>query len=431
MLPPLAQSSRRPAGPARWAGLRLCGFALFFAAVTFAQVSPGPLSKAHKDLEGPLDCSRCHVFGAGSAQLRCMECHQEISRRLTEKRGYHALQVKAATGSNDCGRCHSEHNGLNHRLVRWPVAKEKFDHAQAGWKLEGKHSQLQCAACHTAKYLTLADRAVLKRKDPGSSFAGLETACAACHKDVHAGQLSARCTDCHSQDTWKPAPGFAHEKSRYPLTGLHAKLECDKCHKPSVAGATVPYKGFVMYNYCASCHKDVHGNAFGGDCARCHLTGGWKQILPGNGFDHNKTDYPLLGKHAAVACKECHKTQNFKTHVAFERCLDCHQDQHGGQFQRREDGGDCKACHDELSWKKARYTVADHAHSAYPLLAKHAAVECAKCHLPKGKATQYHVPFAACTACHQDTHKGEFAAKPHNDRCEDCHNVAAWKPRAV
>ncbi len=357
-----------------------------------------------------------------------MECHQEISRRLTEKRGYHALQVKPATGGNDCGRCHSEHNGLNHRLLRWPVAKEKFDHAQAGWKLEGKHARPGCAACHSAKYLTLADRAVLKRNDPGASFTGLETACAACHKDIHGGQLSARCTDCHSQDSWKPAAGFSHEKSRYPLTGLHAKLECDKCHKATVAGTTVPYKGFVMYNYCASCHKDVHGNAFGGDCARCHVTGGWKQILPGNGFDHNKTDYPLLGKHAAVACKECHKTQNFKTHVAFERCLDCHRDQHGGQFLRREDGGDCKACHDELSWKKAKYTVTDHATSAYPLLAKHAEVECAKCHLPKGRETQYRVPFAACTACHQDTHKGEFAGTPHNNRCEACHNAAAWKP---
>ncbi len=122
----------------------------------FAQISPGPLSKAHRDLEGPLACARCHVFGAGSPQLRCMECHQEIARRLAENRGYHAAQVKAGSGSNDCARCHSEHNGLNHRLVRWPVPKEKLDHAQAGWKLEGKHAQLKCAECHTAKYIDAA-----------------------------------------------------------------------------------------------------------------------------------------------------------------------------------------------------------------------------------------------------------------------------------
>jgi len=139
----------------------------------FAQMSPGPLSRPHQDLDGPLQCAKCHVFGAGSAQLRCLDCHQEIAHRLTEKRGYHAAQVKAGLGSNDCARCHSEHNGLKHRLVRWPVPKEKFDHAQAGWKLEGKHAQLKCAECHTAKYIDPQDRAVLKRHDLNTTFAGL------------------------------------------------------------------------------------------------------------------------------------------------------------------------------------------------------------------------------------------------------------------
>src|ERR1017187_7054823 len=88
----------------------------------FAQMSPGPLSKPHQDLDGPLACAKCHVFGAGSAQLRCLDCHQEIAHRLTEKRGYHWAQAKAGSGSNDCPRCHSEHNGLKHRLVRWPVS---------------------------------------------------------------------------------------------------------------------------------------------------------------------------------------------------------------------------------------------------------------------------------------------------------------------
>jgi len=155
-------------------------------------MSPRPLAKPHHDLEGPLACAKCHVFGAGSAQLRCLDCHQEIAHRLDEKHGYHAAQVKPASGSNDCARCHAEHNGLNHRLVRWPVAKEKFDHTQAGWKLEGKHAQLKCAECHTSKYITPRDRAALKGKDPNTSFATLDTSCTSCHRDVHAGQLSAR-----------------------------------------------------------------------------------------------------------------------------------------------------------------------------------------------------------------------------------------------
>jgi len=423
---------RTPASTRNPLAALLLSILLFIALAPemLAQMSPGPLSKPHQDLDGPLQCAKCHVFGAGSAQLRCLDCHQEIAHRLAEKRGYHAAQVKAGQGSNDCARCHAEHNGLKHHLVRWPVAKDKFDHAQAGWKLEGKHAQLKCAECHTARYVDAPDRAVLKRHDLNTTFAGLDPSCTSCHRDVHAGQLSARCTDCHSQDTWKNPPGFSHDRTHYPLTGLHARLACDKCHRPAAAvvDSPVQYKSQVLFNYCASCHKDPHGNAFSGDCRGCHTTGAWKQILPSNGFDHGRTDYPLLGKHAAAACKDCHQGENFKAHVPFARCLDCHQDQHGGQLARREDGGDCKACHDEGAWKPAHFTAEDHAKTTYPLLGKHAAVACAKCHLPKGKDTPYRVAFAACTACHQDAHKGQFAAKPHNNRCEDCHEVGGWKP---
>ena len=107
----------------------------------FAQMSPGPLSKAHHDLEGTFQCSKCHTFGGSSPELKCLECHGEIARRLTEKRGYHAAQAKPAPGNNDCARCHSEHNGPDYRIVRWPGSREKFDHALAGWRLEGKHAQ--------------------------------------------------------------------------------------------------------------------------------------------------------------------------------------------------------------------------------------------------------------------------------------------------
>lgn len=59
---------------------------------------PGPVSKAHHDLEGSLECAKCHVFGSGSLPFRCLDCHQEIAHCLAEKRGYHATQVKPQTG---------------------------------------------------------------------------------------------------------------------------------------------------------------------------------------------------------------------------------------------------------------------------------------------------------------------------------------------
>jgi hypothetical protein len=169
--------------------LLLVGPRLFILAVAPAslpaQISPGPLSAAHHSLDGPLQCANCHIFGGGKPQVKCLECHREIANRLTEKRGYHAAEVKPGSGSADCARCHSEHNGLNYRMLRWPVAKEKFDHAKAGWVLQGKHAELKCAQCHTAKYIDARDREVLKRKDLNTTYAGLETSCTACQKDVH------------------------------------------------------------------------------------------------------------------------------------------------------------------------------------------------------------------------------------------------------
>jgi uncharacterized paraquat-inducible protein A len=60
--------------------------AAWLASEMFAQMSPGPLSKAHHDLNGLLQCAKCHVFGTGLPQLRCLDCHQEIAHRKTEER---------------------------------------------------------------------------------------------------------------------------------------------------------------------------------------------------------------------------------------------------------------------------------------------------------------------------------------------------------
>ena len=56
----------------------------FWGATAHAQMSPGDLSQAHKDLEGPLKCVSCHASGAGAEQLKCLDCHEEIRRRLGE-----------------------------------------------------------------------------------------------------------------------------------------------------------------------------------------------------------------------------------------------------------------------------------------------------------------------------------------------------------
>jgi hypothetical protein len=399
------------------------------AQAALGQMSPGELSRAHQDLDGPLSCGKCHSFGQGTVQFKCLECHEEIKKKLEEKRGYHARVVRGGVGSQDCARCHAEHNGRNHRFVRWPVAKERFDHAQAGWVLQGKHARLTCEQCHTPKNIPAEMRNAMKRKNLSASFAGLETNCTACHTDTHRGQLGDDCARCHGMETWKKPPGFSHDRTRYPLSGKHEDVECAKCHKPiATLGAQIQYRGFTFYENCGSCHRDPHGGALRGDCQHCHTAADWKAAKLSGGFDHSKTKFPLQGRHAAVACRQCHKTENFGAPVAHARCLDCHKDEHGGQFLSRADRGDCGSCHDERSYKPARYGKEEHAASKYPLAGKHGEVECSKCHEPHGRATRYLVAHESCRDCHRDTHRNQFAAAPFENRCEQCHAVAGFKP---
>src|ERR1017187_8629704 len=113
---------------------------LLLAAVCplLGQVSPGPLSKAHRSLDGTLKCASCHVFGAGSPKLKCLDCHTEIRALVRQHESYHGRVVDRAKGDMDCVRCHTEHYGEDFRIYKWETSKEEFDHRQAGYPLVGR-----------------------------------------------------------------------------------------------------------------------------------------------------------------------------------------------------------------------------------------------------------------------------------------------------
>jgi hypothetical protein len=389
-----------------------------------AQISPGPLAKAHQSLTGTTQCASCHQFGTSTPTFKCLECHKEIAGRLEAKHGYHfQIQMRNPNGK-DCVRCHLDHNGVDFGLIHWEPSKEKFDHRLTGYKLEGKHAGIACEKCHTPMYMIAKERALIKMKDLSKSFFGLTPDCVPCHKDVHKGQLGNNCLQCHNFTDWKAAKDFDHSKTRYPLTGLHIKVACEKCHKPDEPDGPVRYKD-MKFQACIDCHVDPHKGSFKPKrCEDCHITAGWKKLLPGFEFDHSKTKYPLLGKHAEVACVDCHKNGEFKKQLPFDNCNDCHKpDPHKGQFEARSKKGECAECHKVEGWKPSTFGVKEHDTSKYPLKGKHIKVECDKCHLPAGKDTIYKVKFAACLDCHKDEHDGQFAAAPYKNRCEDCHTV--------
>ena len=332
------------------------------AGCAWGQLSPGPMSKAHKTLSGPTKCTSCHSVSTGGREFRCLGCHSEIRERLSARRGAHPTFVKAVRDQQECVRCHSEHNGPNFVPIRWDVDVKEFDHGKTGYLLEGGHRGLDCRKCHTPKNIGAAERRKLVVKDLTRTYLGLSRECLNCHGDQHRGQLATDCLKCHTPSHWKPASQFDHAQAKFDLTGAHKKLTCDKCHqKVAELGQTTRYKG-LAFQTCDGCHKDPHRTAFAAPCKSCHSEEGWKPARTvASQFDHAKTAYPLAGKHAGLVCAKCHATSNFKQPVAHTRCMDCHKtDIHRGQFASRADGGDCSACHVVTGFKPATFNVASH-----------------------------------------------------------------------
>ncbi len=358
-------------------------------------ISPGKLSKAHAKLEGLDNCQKCHEPGRKVTAEKCLACHRPVAERIAEKKGVHR-DVK-----DDCVACHVEHAGVDAELR--PFDPKKFDHArETGFPLDGLHAPLaaKCESCHKTR-----------------SFLAAKPACAACHNDVHKGRLGNDCAHCHTtlvafKDTTR---SFDHSRTAYPLTGAHATVKCAACHK------TPDYK-VAKFDACNDCHKDPHVKPLG-VCQSCHTTDSFKTTRK---IEHDRTAFPLVGKHAAVPCATCHVKPATEVHLRFGKCADCHQDPHKGVFK----GVDCAACHNESGFKKA--TPFDHAaKTGYALDGKHAQVACAACH--KGAAVAPGTPVSKmsvdflgakkeCASCHSDPHRGELGVK-----CETCHNTTSFK----
>ncbi len=414
-------------------GCFVWGLLIMLGAITaYAQISPGPLSRAHSMLSGPGHCTDCHDIGKRKPEFRCLDCHRDIRERLQEKRGLHPSLVGTDHTSNICVKCHSDHNGREFEIVHWDTPVNVFDHHRAGYTLEGKHAHVACRECHQPAHISIAAKESLSVKNLDRTWLGLSTKCASCHADEHRGQLSLECSSCHDSSNWKgAATQYDHNRARFRLTGGHAKVACEKCHtRVEDPKPYVKYRG-ISFEDCTPCHNDPHKGAFHASCRSCHASAdSWKPAEITQVFDHSKTHYPLEGKHVSVSCESCHGRQaDFKQPVAFQHCSDCHKkDPHGGQFAARADRGDCAACHMVNGFKPSTFGVTQHAGTLFPLKARHVEVACGKCHVKRADLVVYRFQDTSCAACHKDVHGGQFRGAPYRNRCENCHTDKGFKP---
>jgi Cytochrome c3 len=446
--------------PCRWLLallLALAGLAPASAQNIESVLRPGDLVQGHAKWEE--ECSKCHVRFDRAAQDRlCMDCHKEVGQDMRERTGYHGRLKPQA-----CRACHTDHKGRSARIVE--LDKKQFDHAQTDYLLRGKHRQVECDKCHEPKkkyWQAPQDCNACHRKD-----------------DVHKGALGTKCADCHGESDWKEAK-IDHDKTRFPLTGKHVDTKCVDCHKKGSDYKDAPrncfgchkkdddgakgHKGLYgercdtchgtkawkpsTFNHdndtkyalrgkhrttkcgdchtghlyknkvgtaCVDCHKkdDKHKGSLGAECAACHTERDWKETAK---FDHDKTQFPLLGKHHDVKCADCHKSANYKD--APKDCYGCHKkdDKHEATL-----GTKCQDCHAERDWKTT--TRFDHDKTRFKLRNAHAVktVLCKACHTD---LKHYRDTPLDCYSCHKkdDKHEGQEGTQ-----CETCHNDRDWK----
>ncbi len=382
-----------------------------------AQISPGDLAKVHAHLEGMANCTLCHTLGAKVSNERCLDCHKEIKTRLDENKGFHA-SVKLK-GKN-CIICHSDHYGRNYDIVH--LLKEKFDHNETGFKLEGKHAKKSCADCHKKEFIKNSE---IKKKQ--ETFLGLNDQCMNCHEDIHQKTLSLNCQNCHNNENFKPATKFDHLKAKYQLKGKHAEVACEKCHAKSIQnGKNFQQFTGLLFQNCVNCHKDPHENRFGQNCSQCHhVEESFKTVKTLGQFDHSKSGFALAGRHSQLACKQCHKG-SVTLPVKHEKCIDCHIDYHKDQFSKEGKSTDCSDCHDVTGFSQFVYSIEKHNLSKFKLEGAHLATPCFECH-KKEKEWNFKRIGEKCSDCHKDIHKNRIDAKYYQDgQCENCHQVAGW-----
>lgn len=334
--------------------------------------------------------------------IDCFSCHDRSSKPLN------VFQDNLAMEENNCIACHEDQHegkyGTNcakcHQETSFLALKDMdfFDHSITDYPLTGQHMEVNCTECHVDRFSTPIDF----------------SRCSNCHDDYHRGDfaengVSPDCVECHSLQQGFGYSLFTleqHQLSNFPLEGAHTATPCFSCH---VSEEDDRWNFRNIGNNCVDCHNDLHQGYISAefypeqDCAACHNNDSWAAV----NFDHNRTDWPLDGRHSEVACSACHFEYGENEQLILQKftnldtnCTACHENVHGESFAI-EGVTDCKRCHVTTSWMPELF---DHSTTAFPLEGKHAEVACAACHEiidNNGESTVlYKLNKLKCIDCH-------------------------------
>ena len=210
-----------------------------------------------------------------------------------------------------------------------------------------------------------------------------------------------------------------HDKTNFPLIGMHRTVSCSECHPEGVMKGTP--------TACEACHwyrkqDDRYQLQLGIHCEECHTPSGWKPIKPDAWSHEQDGGFLLEGVHKTLDCFQCHKGRIFSSQS--NECMDCHRE----DYNRVDDPNhvleqfptDCRICHNMNHWEGAIY-----AHLIFPLNGMHKTAACNSCH----QNNQYSGTPTDCIVCHlaeynNTTSPNHIQANYPTD-CEICHGNSA------
>lgn len=236
------------------------------------------------------------------------------------------------------------------------------------------------------------------------------------------------CSHCHATSSWTDVR-FNHERTGFPLTGAHTTVTCKACH-------AVDFER-PLPRTCVGCHRDAHSGDLGTQCESCHDTGTWRSRIDADA--HRRTNFPLVGGHAALPCVECHfeaKERRFaRTTVD---CLNCHQNDYArtlgtaiDHVARGFDQNQCRACHGSYRFRPALFP----SHDGCFVISSgdHAGLACSECHSTSqfaGAVGTCSTGNVRCTSCHahqcvdmDKVHAGQSIYQCVDLLCYQCHQV--------
>jgi hypothetical protein len=270
----------------------------------------------HAGQFGKRACESCHgvedwrstakhpiALDGKHATLPCASCHAPTTLRSGEVATRYALGYRAckdchanphATTKGDCGGCHG--------AASWAVLDSaKVDHDRVGYALRGAHQQTSCSGCH-------------------SKSARPEKTCEGCHRDPHAGRMQNPCVECHTTTAWHDTQTLEdHRRTRLPLIGAHAALECTACHKRQAERTWRDAPADCWSCHAAEAKRLASHVDYGRACASCHSAYTWAGAKePVENRAAHAQFAIATGAHGATACAGCHVGK----HVV--RCDGCH-----------------------------------------------------------------------------------------------------------